>query len=213
MDKKSIVVIMVVIVIAIIGFVLSLRKMVSPANEEKMDLQSEINKIKENQDLAGQSAKKIDESSQLNVQSEIDKMKGNQGAASQPVASQASQSSASTNSSNVPDRSKLIQIKTTQPGTGDRAVKNGDTIGVYYTGKLTDGTTFDSNVGSGKPFEFTVGAGMVIKGWEQGFIDAKIGEKRTLTIPSNLGYGAAGAGSVIPPNATLIFDVELVSIK
>ena len=106
-----------------------------------------------------------------------------------------------------------LEIKTTQPGTGARVVKTGDTIDVYYTGKLSDGKTFDSNVGSGKPFEFTIGAGMVIQGWEQGFIGAKVGEKRTLTIPSDLGYGANGAGAAIPPNATLIFDVEVVSIK
>ena len=111
------------------------------------------------------------------------------------------------------NKSMQLEIKTTQEGTGERSVKNGDTIGVYYTGKLTDGTIFDSNSGSGKPFEFTVGEGMVIQGWEKGFIGAKVGEKRTLTIPADLGYGSRGAGNVIPPNATLIFDVELVSIK
>ena len=105
-----------------------------------------------------------------------------------------------------------LEIKTVQDGSGSRVVKSGDTIGVYYTGKLTDGKTFDSNVGSGKPFEFTVGAGMVIQGWEQGFIGAKVGEKRTLTIPAELGYGSRTVGT-IPANSTLIFDVELVSIK
>ncbi|MEI7891068.1 MAG: FKBP-type peptidyl-prolyl cis-trans isomerase [bacterium] len=106
-----------------------------------------------------------------------------------------------------------LEIKTTKEGTGDRVVKNGDTISVHYTGKLTDGTVFDSSVSRGVPFDFTVGQGMVIQGWEKGFIGAKVGEKRTLTIPSEMGYGARGAGASIPPNATLIFDVELVAIK
>jgi FKBP-type peptidyl-prolyl cis-trans isomerase len=144
----------------------------------------------------------------VDVQSEVNKMTKGSGAGNQTATS--SNISANNNNKN---QSMQLEIKTTQAGTGDRAVKTGDTIGVYYTGKLTDGTTFDSNVGSGKPFEFTVGAGMVIQGWEQGFIGAKVGEKRTLTIPADLGYGAAGAPGAIPPNATLIFDVELVSIK
>ncbi|EKE20246.1 MAG: Peptidyl-prolyl cis-trans isomerase [uncultured bacterium] len=106
-----------------------------------------------------------------------------------------------------------LEIKTTQEGTGDRVIKSGDTIAVHYTGKLTDGTKFDSSVDRGTPFEFKIGQGMVIAGWEQGFIGAKVGEKRTLTIPSELGYGSRGAGASIPPNATLIFDVEVISIK
>jgi FKBP-type peptidyl-prolyl cis-trans isomerase len=107
-----------------------------------------------------------------------------------------------------------IKIETTQKGSGERVVKNGDTISVQYTGKLTDGTKFDSSLDhGGVPFTFTIGAGQVIKGWDQGFLGAQIGEKRTLTIPPSLGYGATGAGSIIPPNATLVFDVELVSIK
>ena len=105
-----------------------------------------------------------------------------------------------------------LEIKTTQEGTGERRVKKGDTISVHYTGKLTNGTKFDSSVDRGVPFEFTVGAGMVIQGWEQGFIGAKVGEKRTLTIPAEMGYGARAVG-LIPANSTLIFDVELVSIK
>lgn len=106
-----------------------------------------------------------------------------------------------------------LEIKTIQEGAGERIVKNGDTISVHYTGKLIDGTVFDSSVSRGVPFEFTIGQGMVIQGWEQGFLGAKVGEKRTLTIPAELGYGAQGAGGVIPPNATLIFDVEVVAIK
>lgn len=106
-----------------------------------------------------------------------------------------------------------LEIKVTQEGSGDQVVKNGDTISVHYTGKLTDGTKFDSSVDRGTPFEFKIGEGMVIEGWEKGFLDMKVGEKRTLTIPPEMGYGSRGAGGTIPPNATLIFDVELIAIK
>lgn len=106
-----------------------------------------------------------------------------------------------------------LEIKTTKEGTGERAIKNGDMISVHYTGKLTDGTKFDSSVDRGEPFTFTVGAGEVIKGWDLGFVGAKVGEKRTLMIPSELGYGSRGAGSMIPPDAALIFDVEVISIR
>ncbi len=106
-----------------------------------------------------------------------------------------------------------LKIETTQEGTGDKLTKAGDTISVHYTGKLENGTKFDSSVDRGTPFDFTIGQGMVIAGWEKGLLDMKVGEKRTLTIPSDMGYGAQGAGGVIPPNATLIFDVELVGIK
>lgn len=118
-----------------------------------------------------------------------------------------------TNNSNNNAKTMGLEIKTTQEGTGERVVKSGDNIAVHYTGKLTDGTKFDSSVDRGTPFEFQIGQGMVIQGWEQGLLGMKVGEKRTLTIPSDLGYGSRGAGAVIPPNATLIFDVELISIK
>ena len=106
-----------------------------------------------------------------------------------------------------------LEIKTTQEGTGEQAVKAGDDITVHYTGKLTDGTKFDSSVDRGVPFDFTIGQGQVIQGWDQGLLGMKVGEKRTLTIPSELAYGSRGAGNVIPPNAVLVFDVELVAIK
>jgi len=106
-----------------------------------------------------------------------------------------------------------LGTKTIQEGSGEQKTKNGDTIAVHYTGKLEDGTKFDSSLDRGTPFEFTIGQGMVIQGWEKGLLDMKIGEKRTLTIPSEMGYGSQGAGGIIPPNATLIFDVELVDIK
>ena len=88
-----------------------------------------------------------------------------------------------------------------------------DILTVNYTGKLEDGTVFDSSKNPGRdPFRFTVGAGQVIQGWEEGFIGMKIGGTRTLTIPPEMGYGARGAGDVIPPNATLIFEVELLEV-
>jgi len=96
-------------------------------------------------------------------------------------------------------------------GTGDREVKSGDQISVHYTGTLVDGTKFDSSVDRGQPFTFTIGLNQVIQGWEQGLLEMKVGEKRLLTIPSNLAYGERGSGSVIPSNAVLIFEVELVS--
>lgn len=106
-----------------------------------------------------------------------------------------------------------LKIEKLADGTGDRMTKKGDTISVHYTGTLTDGTKFDSSIDRGAPFTFTVGGGQVIAGWDQGLLDMKVGEKRRLTIPASLGYGSRGAGGVIPPNATLIFETELVSIK
>ncbi len=96
-------------------------------------------------------------------------------------------------------------------GSGAEAVK-GKSIEVHYTGMLTDGTKFDSSVDRNDPFSFRLGAGQVIKGWDEGFAGMKVGGKRKLTIPSHMGYGARGAGGVIPPNATLIFDVELLGV-
>lgn len=93
------------------------------------------------------------------------------------------------------------------------AVKVGDTVSVHYTGTLEDGTKFDSSLDRGTPFEFTVGQGRVIAGWDEGLQGMQVGGKRKLTIPPDLGYGASGAGAVIPPGATLIFEVELLSIN
>jgi peptidylprolyl isomerase len=109
-----------------------------------------------------------------------------------------------------------LQIIDTTPGTG-ASPKSGQTCVMHYTGWLyndgTKGKKFDSSVDRGQPFEFVIGQGNVIKGWDEGVATMKVGGKRTLIIPAALGYGARGAGGVIPPNATLMFDVELLGIK
>jgi len=97
-------------------------------------------------------------------------------------------------------------------GTGQTAVA-GKRLSMHYTGWLTNGKKFDSSLDRGEPFEFTLGRGQVIKGWDEGVAGMKVGGKRQLKIPPAAGYGARGAGNVIPPNATLIFDVELVAVK
>ena len=106
-----------------------------------------------------------------------------------------------------------LKIETLKQGTGEEC-KNGDTVSVHYTGTLTDGTKFDSSLDRHTPFSFTLGAGQVIKGWDLGVVGMKIGEQRRLVIPSEMGYGSAGAGGgKIPANATLIFEVELLEIN
>jgi peptidylprolyl isomerase len=109
-----------------------------------------------------------------------------------------------------------LQIIDTVAGAG-ASPKTGETCVMHYTGWLYEngqkGKKFDSSVDRGEPFEFPIGVGRVIKGWDEGVSTMKVGGKRTLIIPAALGYGARGAGGVIPPNATLMFDVELLSIK
>ena len=105
-----------------------------------------------------------------------------------------------------------LQYQDLVVGDGQEA-KAGDAVNVHYTGWLEDGTKFDSSVDRGQPFEFQLGAGRVIQGWDEGVAGMKVGGKRKLTIPPELGYGASGAGDVIPPNATLIFEVELLEIR
>lgn len=97
-------------------------------------------------------------------------------------------------------------------GDGDTA-QAGHTVTVHYTGWLEDGTKFDSSKDRNQPFQFALGAGRVIRGWDEGVAGMRVGGQRKLTIPSQLGYGAHGAGGVIPPNATLIFDVELLGVE
>ena len=104
-----------------------------------------------------------------------------------------------------------LQYIETNAGTG-KAPKRGDRVAVHYVGRLENGKEFDNSVKRGEPIEFLLGTGQVIPGWDQGLLGMKVGGKRTLTIPPSLAYGEQGAGGVIPPNATLIFDVELISI-
>lgn len=105
-----------------------------------------------------------------------------------------------------------LKIEDLKVGDGKEAVA-GKTVSVHYTGTLVDGKKFDSSVDRGQPFLFPLGQGRVIQGWDKGVQGMKVGGKRKLTIPPAMGYGAQGAGGVIPPNATLLFDVELLEVK
>ena len=105
-----------------------------------------------------------------------------------------------------------LQIEEIKIGEGDAAA-SGQFVSVHYTGWLTDGSKFDSSKDRDEPFEFSLGQRMVIAGWDEGVQGMRIGGIRKLTIPPQLGYGARGAGGVIPPNATLVFEVELLDIN
>ena len=105
-----------------------------------------------------------------------------------------------------------LEIEDQIVGDGDEAIA-GQTVEVHYTGWLTDGTKFDSSHDRDQTFSFKLGGGQVIAGWDQGVAGMKIGGSRKLTIPADLGYGERGAGGVIPPNATLIFKVELIGLS
>jgi len=106
-----------------------------------------------------------------------------------------------------------LQYEDTVVGTGKEATGLGQTAIVHYTGWLSDGTQFDSSKGGERPFSFPIACGMVIKGWDEGIIGMKEGGTRQLTVPPELAYGATGAGDVIPANATLVFEIELVEVS
>lgn len=139
-------------------------------------------------------------------------------AAQQPDAAAAPQP-ATTNPTTAP--MKPGEKRVTESGltivsvsSGEHSAQAGDTVWVHYTGKLqSDGKKFDSSLDRGEPISFLLGQGEVIKGWDEGLVGMKVGDKRQLIIPPQLGYGESGAGNVIPPNATLVFDVELVGLK
>ncbi len=105
-----------------------------------------------------------------------------------------------------------LKIQDIKVGNGAEAKPN-TTVSVHYTGWLTNGKEFDSSVKRGQPFKFELGAGQVIPGWDKGVLGMKVGGKRKLTIPPQLGYGERGAGGVIPPNSTLVFEVELIAVQ
>jgi len=105
-----------------------------------------------------------------------------------------------------------LEYEDIREGDGDYPAP-GQTVSVHYTGWLENGIKFDSSVDRRQPFRFAIGVGQVIKGWDQGVLTMRVGGKRKLTIPPKLGYGARGAGDLIPPNATLIFEVELLGIE
>lgn len=126
-----------------------------------------------------------------------------------PVATNTINATSTPNITTMPNGLKIEDVKV---GTGAEA-KKGSLITVHYVGTLDNGTKFDSSRDRGEPFQFPLGQGMVIQGWEQGFEGMKVGGIRKLTIPPELGYGATGAGAAIPPNATLHFEVELLGVR
>lgn len=122
-----------------------------------------------------------------------------------------SSSSNTMNTSTTPSATEGLKIEDLKVGTGAEATP-GKMVTVHYTGWLTNGTKFDSSVDRGKPFKFHLGGGQVIQGWDKGVAGMKVGGKRKLTIPPELGYGARGVGP-IPPNSTLVFEVELLGVE
>src|SRR5450759_94314 len=130
----------------------------------------------------------------------------------QPQAAQPATPAAAPASPGQTAAATALKIVDKTVGTGP-AAKAGDLVTVDYTGWLTDGTKFDSSIDAGQPFQFTLGKGEVIAGWDQGVAGMKVGGVRTLTIPPDLAYGTQGAGGTIPSNATLVFEVKLLKIN
>jgi FKBP-type peptidyl-prolyl cis-trans isomerase FkpA len=129
-----------------------------------------------------------------------------------PAAPAPSSKEAEVNDPELTTTKSGLKYKDLTAGSGVEAVK-GKVARVHYTGWLVDGSKFDSSLDRNEPFEFPVGGGRVIKGWDEGVSGMKVGGKRRLVIPPDLGYGASGAGGVIPPDATLVFEVELLGVK
>jgi FKBP-type peptidyl-prolyl cis-trans isomerase len=128
-----------------------------------------------------------------------------------PQATPAAASATATSADKKDGPPAKLVIEDVRVGTGKEATA-GKSVTVHYTGRLTDGTVFDSSVDKNQPFSFPLGGGQVIAGWDQGVAGMKVGGKRKLTIPPDLGYGSSGKGE-IPPNATLLFEVELLEVK
>ena len=137
---------------------------------------------------------------------------GDSGAADSVEASPGEKSFGSETEEEVVITESGLQIKDLVVGTGEQA-RAGATVSVHYTGRLVDGTKFDSSVDRGTPFEFQLGQGRVIKGWDEGVATMRVGGKRELTIPPELAYGDRGAGALIKAGATLVFEVELLEVK
>jgi FKBP-type peptidyl-prolyl cis-trans isomerase FkpA len=144
---------------------------------------------------------------QLNIAGQNPANNPNAGGQNQNIAEPAENSSPSSLTTVNELQSEDIQV-----GTGTEA-KAGNMVTVHYTGTLTDGKKFDSSIDRGQAFTFNLGAGQVIKGWDQGVVGMKVGGKRKLTIPASLAYGDKGAGGVIPPGATLVFEIELLDVR
>merc|ERR1712139_63753 len=106
-----------------------------------------------------------------------------------------------------------VEVVTTNPGDGKTFPQKGDKLTMHYTGTLENGQKFDSSRDRGQPFQFQIGIGQVIRGWDEGVMQMSVGQRAELKISSDFGYGSAGAGGVIPPNADLLFDVELLKIN
>jgi FKBP-type peptidyl-prolyl cis-trans isomerase len=192
--EKSILLI-IIAVIAIGGFYLLSQ---NSQNKNNKDENQEINSSENSEQQETNSEEENKESADASAEAAADKEKkeGEEDIKEEPKVFE--------------NENQKLEIKVLKEGTGEEA-KNNDKVTVHYVGTLENGTQFDSSLDRGEPFVFTLGIGRVIKGWDQGVLGMKIGEKRKLTIPPELGYGSRGVGS-IPPNSILIFEVELLEI-